>query len=196
MLKDLILKNRSYRRFDPSESVTGETLKGLIELARLSPSAANLQPLKYIISNDPESNALVFPHLVWAGYLTDWPGPGDGERPSAYIIILCDQAISKAAGCDHGIAAQSILLGSAEKGLGGCMIGSIKREKLREALNIPGQYDILLVIALGKPREKVCIEETSKSGNIKYWRDEEGVHHVPKRYLGEMILPTCSDGTS
>ncbi|HID38028.1 MAG TPA: nitroreductase family protein, partial [Calditrichaeota bacterium] len=130
MLRELILKNRSYRRFYEDYTIERQTLLELIDLARLSPSSANLQPLKYFISCDKESNARIFPHLAWAGYLNDWDGPQEGERPSAYIIILGDSRIKERINCDHGIAAQSILLGAAEKGLGGCIIASIKRPDL------------------------------------------------------------------
>jgi len=188
ILKGLILKNRSYRRFFQEKPSKLEILRELIDLARLSPSASNLQPLKYILSNDPKKNDLIFPHLAWAGYLKDWPGPSEGERPSAYIIILGDTKISKSFGCDHGIAAQTILLGATEKGLGGCMIASIDEAGLRKALEIPNQYEILLVLALGKPKEKVKVEKVGPSGDIKYWRDKEGIHHVPKRSLQEIIL--------
>jgi len=187
MLKDLILKNRSYRRFNQEETIELETLKELVDLARLSGSGANLQPLKYILSNDPQKNALIFEQLAWAGYLEDWQGPVEGERPSAYIILVGDTKIRKSPYCDHGIAAQSILLGAGEKGLGGCMIGSIQKKKLCQLLKIPDRFEILLVIALGKPIEKVVIE-TARNGDIKYWRDENDIHHVPKRPLEEIIL--------
>jgi nitroreductase len=187
-LRELVLKNRSYRRFKQEISIDIETLKQLVELARLSASGANLQPLKYMLCNDAKKNEEIFPSLAWAGYLRDWPGPRQGERPSAYIIVLGDKNISKSFGCDHGIAAQSILLGATEKGLGGCIIGSIKREALRTALRIPVQYEILLVIALGTPKETVRLEEAGPDGNIKYWRDEDDIHHVPKRSLEEMII--------
>jgi nitroreductase len=188
MLKDLILKNRSYRRFYEEVPVEIETLRELVDLARLSASSANLQPLKYILSCNPQRNALIFPNLAWAGYLKDWPGPSEGERPSAYIIILGDKKISKSFACDHGIAAQSILLGAVEKGLGGCIIGSINKDGLRKALKIPLQYEILLVLALGKPKEKVVVETVGSDGDIRYWRDNEGMHHVPKRKLSEIII--------
>lgn len=187
MIRDLIEKSRSYRRFHQDSVPDIETLRELVDLARLSPSAANLQPLKYILSCDPEKNAVIFPHLAWAGYLKDWPCPAEGERPTAYIIICCDTEISKASDCDHGIAAQSILLGAVEKGLGGCMIGSVQRDELAEALSVPDQYKILLVLALGKPCETVQLEDAGPDGDIKYWRDEGGVHHVPKRTLDEII---------
>lgn len=188
MIRDSIIKNRSYRRFYEEAHIELETLKELVDLARLSASAGNLQPLKYILSSDPQKNALIFPHLAWAGYLKDWPGPCEGERPSAYIIILGDKEITQSFGCDHGIAAQSILLGATEKGLGGCIIGSIKRQELRKALGIPSRYEILLVLALGKPREKVVVEEVEPNRDIKYWRDSEGLHHVPKRALDKLII--------
>ena len=188
MIKDLIRQNRSYRRFQQDFEITSDTLGQLIDLARMSPSGANLQPLKYIISCDKQKNAFVFPLLGWAGYLKDWPGPAEGERPSAYIIILGDTRVSKSFGCDYGIAAQSILLGAAEQGLGGCMIGTIKKKELATTINNPEHFEILLVIALGKPAEQVVIESTGPDGDIKYWRDKDGVHHVPKRSLDEIII--------
>ncbi len=188
MIRDLIINNRSYRRFHQEVVIQRETLRELVDLARLSASAANLQPLKYMLCCEPEKNALVFPHLGWAGYLKDWAGPVEGQRPSAYIIILGDTDISRSFGCDHGIAAQSILLGAAEKGLGGCIIATIQRHKLHKALDIPSRYEILLVLAVGKPKEKVVIETVGSAGKIEYWRDAEGVHHVPKRSLDEIII--------
>jgi len=188
MIRDLIRKNRSYRRFYQEVAIELKTLRELVDLARLSASAANIQPLKYILSCEPQRNALIFPHLAWAGYIKDWPGPCEGERPAAYIIILGDTQISQSFGCDHGIAAQSILLGATEKGLGGCIIGTVQRQELRKDLDIPSRYEILLVVALGKPKETVVIETIESGEDIKYWRDSEGLHHVPKRALDDIIL--------
>jgi nitroreductase len=188
MLRDLILSNRSCRRFDEGFAIERRTLEELVDLARLSPSAANLQPLKYILSCEPGKNARIFPHLAWAAYLKDWGGPAQGERPSAYLIMLGDTTINNTFGCDHGIAAQSVLLGAREKGLAGCMIGLIRREELRKTLDIPAQYEILLVLALGKPREQVVIDEVGPTGDIRYWRDGAGIHHVPKRSIQELII--------
>jgi nitroreductase len=185
--KDLILKNRSYRRFDQSQKVDYKILENLVNLARLSPSGANRQPLKYLIYNSPTDCDRIFPSLVWAGYLTDWKGAEEGEKPSAYIIILGDKTITEEFGIDHGIAAQSIMLGATEAGLGGCMIASIKRGDLRNELKIPYKFDILLVLALGKPVENVILEEI-KDDNVKYWRDNEKNHHVPKRTLNDLII--------
>lgn len=187
-IEELVLRNRSYRRFHQNVSIEHETLRGLVNLARLSASSGNKQPLKYILSSDAQRNALIFPHLSWAGYLNDWPGPPEGERPSAYIIILGDTLIRQSFSCDHGIAAQSILLGATEKALGGCIIGSIQHKKLAKTLEVQPHYDILLAIALGKPKEKVVIEAVGLGGEIKYWRDKDGKHHVPKRALAEIII--------
>lgn len=186
-LKELILKNRSCRRFHEDVNISVETLKELIDLARVSSSARNAQSIKYIITNTPELNALVFPQLAWAGYLKDWNGPVQGERPSAYLIMLSDTRITDNYFCDEGIFANNILLGATEKGLGGCMIGSVERVKLQQVLKIPKHFKIIQVIALGKPKEVIVLEE-AKDGNIKYYRDENGVHHVPKRSLDELIV--------
>lgn len=188
MLKDLILKNRSYRRFDEKREINKEELLDLVDLARLTPSAANRQPLKYFISCDRGTNKKIFSTLAWAAYLKDWDGPTEGERPAGYIVILGDKNITENFGVDPGIAAQSILLGATENGLGGCMFGSVAREKLRKLLNIASQYDILYVLAIGRPIEKVQIENIVDNGDIKYWRDEKQVHHVPKRSLSDLII--------
>lgn len=188
MLRDLILKNRSYRKFYEEEAVKLETLRELVDLARLSASAANRQPLKYILNCTPERNAVIFKYLAWAGYLKDWGGPVEGERPAAYIIVLGDTKIGKAFDWDAGIAAQSVLLGAVERGLGCCIVTSIQKDNLQAVLNIPLHLEIVLVLALGKPKEKVVIEEIGVDGNIEYWRDKDGVHHVPKRSLNEIIV--------
>ncbi len=188
MLRDLILKNRSYRRFDQNHAISLNVLSELVDLARNSASARNAQPLKYILSQEEEKNAKIFKTLAWAGYLKEWDGPEEGEHPSAYIIMLGDTEITNNYFCDHGIAAQSILLGATELGLGGCIVASILREELKAALSIPEKFEIIQVIALGKPIEKVVLEPLASSGDIKYWRDAEQVHHVPKRSLDEIIL--------
>jgi len=188
MLKDLVLQNRTCRRFYQDVPVEMETLRELVDLGRLSASATNRQPLKYILSCDPAKNALIFEQIGFASQLKDWHGPPEGERPSAYIIILGDTEISKTFSVDHGIAAQSILLGAREKGLGGCMHGSAKKGALSKALGILPRYEILLVLSLGEPKEKVVIETLQPGGDSKYWRDGDAVHHVPKRKLDDIII--------
>ena len=190
MLKDLFRRNRSYRRFYQKVPVGLETMRELVDLARLTASSGNQQPLKYILCCDPEVNASVFSCLNWAGYLADWAGPVEGERPAAYIIILGDTEIARSIDCDHGIAAQSILLGATERGLGGCIISHPKARPLRDALNISQRYRIRLVIALGKPKEQVVIESIGSDGDHRYYRDDQGVHHVPKRSVDELVVQT------
>ncbi len=187
MIKELVMKTRSCRRFK-EEAISEELLRELVDLARLSASAANLQPLKYIISYKKEMNDIIFPKLKWAGYLKDWDGPTAGERPSAYIIVLGDGSIAKSFGCDHGIASQNIVLGAASMGLGACIIGSVEREGLKRAFDIPDRFEILHVIAIGRPGEKIVIEELGPDGDIRYWRDSAGVHHVPKRSLDDILV--------
>jgi len=184
----LVRMSRSYRRFDQGHYIEGGELRELVRLAQYSPTGNNMQPLKFWLSNTPEMNARIFPHLGWAGSLTDWHGPEEGERPSAYIIILGDTEVQLTFGVDHGIAAQSIMLGAAEKGLGGCMIGSARRKALAAELAIPERFQILLVLALGKPVETVVTEPLVADGQVKYYRDKDGVHHVPKRSLEDLII--------
>ncbi len=183
----LITKNRSYRRFYQQEAVPESALHTMVEAARLSPSGRNLQPVKYILCNTPELNAKVFETLGWAGYLPEWPGPVEGERPSAYIVMLHDTTIAANTTIDVGIFAQSMLLQAVELGYGGCMIGTFHQGKLRDILSIPGQFNVALVIALGKPKEEVVVE-AMKNNDVKYWRDEQQVHHVPKRAPDELMV--------
>jgi len=188
MLNDLVVRNRSYRRFYQEVPIVYEALRELVDLGRLSASGANRQPLKYIVSCERERNAQIFDNLKWAGYLPEWGGPEEGERPAGYVMVLGDTTITQSFGIDHGIAAQSIMLGATEKGLGGCIVASINKEGLRQVLAIDPRYEILLVLALGKPKETVVIEPVGPEGDIKYWRDGEQVHHVPKRALAEILI--------
>ena len=188
MIKELVTRNRSYRRFDQSARIAPETLRELCDLMRLSPSGRNAQPLKYMIVSTEDMCARVFTTLAWAGYLKDWDGPEEGERPAAYVVVLGDTAIASNFGIDAGLSIQSLLLGAAEKSLGGCIIQSVKREELAKVLDVSAGLEILYIIALGKPVEKVVIEQLPADGDFKYWRDEQHVHHIPKRALKDLII--------
>lgn len=192
MLKDLVLKNRSYRRFYQNEEISQDTLKGLIELARTIPSAGNFQVLKFILVNSKEQNEKVFKCLGFAAALPDWDGPIEGEKPSSYIIILCDNTITSNLTwkqVDEGIAAQTIMLGANELGLGGCIFGNIKRQQLAKELNIDTQkYTIDLVLAIGKPKEEIKIVDIDEYEKTQYYRDKNMVHYVPKRKLKDLII--------
>jgi len=178
MIKELVERNRSYRRYYQDKKISENELMEFIALARLTPSGANRQPVRYILSYTDEMNAKVYESLRWAGYYTDWDGPEEGERPSAYIILVAPKGVN--ASQDEGIIGQTILLAAVEKGMGGCFIGNIDRPKLQKDLSLPEQYEIKLVLALGYPKETVVIDEISEDGDIKYYRDEQMVQHVPK----------------
>lgn len=186
--KDLVTANRSRRKFDQAKSIDIETLVELVDLARLTPSAKNMQPLKYAVTAGQEQCAEIFPLLGWAGYLKDWKGPEEGERPTGYITIILDKSLADDPFCDHGIASQTIMLGAAEKGLGGCIIATVNRKKLSDILGLGEQHEILLVLALGVPAEEVAVEPLLSDGKIEYWRSADNVHHVPKRSLEEILV--------
>lgn len=189
MLKDLVTRCRSYRRFYEETAIPYEELSDMVDTARLTASTANSQALKYKIVNTVRECEEIFPNLAWAGSLKDWDGPEKGERPSAYIIILCDLSLGKNKQWDEGITAQTILLSAVEKGYGGCMIGSCKRAEISRILDLsPDQYSVGLVLALGKPKEEVKLAPVGKDGSITYYRDENQVHYVPKRALEDILL--------
>ncbi len=188
MLKQLVKKNRSYRRFDGQVRITQKQIRQLLELARLCPSAANLQQLRYYYSVAPKTNGLIFANLSWAAYIEDWDGPKDGERPTAYILMLGPAKLGNHLFMDTGIAAQTILLGAVEMGLGGCLLASVRKKELHKALGLPASLEIILAIALGKPVEQVKVEKVVDPDDIEYWRDEFEVHHVPKRALKDIIV--------
>jgi len=188
--RELVKKNRSCRRFDNGYKIEPQTLEELVDLARHCASAGNKQPLKYILSTSEQKNDEIFSCLGWAAYLTDWKGPKKAEQPTAYIVVMGDKTVADKFWCDHGISAQTILLGARARGLAGCMFGSIQIKKLADFLNIEDHLEIKLVIALGKPVETIEIDEVDDSGDIRYFRDENQVHHVPKRKLSDLIVST------
>lgn len=186
--RELVSRSRSIRRFDASVAVGPEVLAELVELACLVPSAANRQPLRYLGVTDAGTASGVFGCLKWAGYLADWPGPGPGERPAAYLVVVCRAESATAAACDSGIAAQTILLGAAERGLGGCIVAAVDRARLASELDLPPEWSVLMVIALGKPAETVVIDLIDRDGDIRYRRDAYGIHHVPKRKPQDVLV--------
>jgi nitroreductase len=184
MIKDLVLKNRTYRKFDSNFEIKTELLLELVDLARISNSARNSQALKFVVVSK-ELNDKVFDTLVWAGALKDWDGPSLKERPSGYIVICNDTDLNYYNAIDVGIMTQSIMLGAVEKGLGGCQFGAIKKEMLREVLGLDVNLEIKSVLAIGKPTE--IVQLTEAKGSISYYR-KDGVHYVPKRSLDEITI--------
>ena len=186
MIRELALKNRSYRRFYGEKKIDEKTLRELVDIARNTPSAANRQPLQYRLVCDDETNSRVYDCLGWAGYYKDWDGPVAEERPSAYIIMVTPQDVNPQ--WDEGIAGQTILLAATEMGLGGCMIGNFGAGSVKEALSLPEYLSPMLIVAIGKPAETVVLEEVEDGESIAYYRDEQDVHHVPKRKLADVVL--------
>lgn len=187
MLKELVKQTRSFRRFQQTPAPTLKQLEKLIALARLVPSANNDQPLKYVLVKEQEYLDHVFSCLKWAGYLTDWPGPAKQERPTAYILICSDPTLNDKPEIDVGLAAQVMLLRLREMGFGSCLLGSVDRPKLKQLLALPKDLTVHLALALGTPGEIVELK-TVEDGDTRYWRDENEIHHVPKRKVEELIV--------
>lgn len=189
-LEELVRKNRSYRGYDESVSVTSEQLYQLLSCVRLTPSSTNLQPLKFLVTNTPEENAKIFPYTKWAGKLSHLHLPYEGHRPTAYVVIFIDRTIAQNPTPflkDVGIAAQTLLLGAVGQGLGGIMIGSFDHDAILKEFSLPDTLQPELVVALGKPDETIVLED-AEGGEVSYYRDAQDVHHVPKRPLEELIL--------
>ena len=187
LIRQLLEKDRSIRRFDESRPVSPGQLLQLIDLTRYCASGRNLQPLKYRLVATPEECSRVFPLLAWAAYLSEWPGPEVGERPTAYLVQSLDTRLTQSCLCDDGLQLQAITLGATALGLGGCIIKSFNLTALRQTLALPDWATPLYVLALGYPKETVRLTGV-ENGNIKYSRNPEGVHFVPKRQLEDLII--------
>ncbi len=190
MIKELVLKNRSYRSFDRSVKIEKETLLELIDTARITPSAMNLQPLSYVPLTEIYADRIL-PYTNWAKALKNMPLPPQGMEPSAFILLCIDKNRTPNPAPvmrDVGIVAQTMLLAATEMGLGGCMIGSFDGESIRKELSLDNNIDVLLCVALGKPAETIVLEEIDKDSSINYYRDDMNVHHVPKRRLEDIII--------
>ena len=190
MLKELIIKNRSFRSFKPGVTVSREMLTDFIDTIRFAPSSVNLQPLKFAVCTDAEECEILRQNVKYAKALKNVVLPPEGHYPSAYILIFLDTSISEnllTFRRDVGIVAQSIMLLAVEQGLGGCMIGNFNGEAITKAFNTPENLSLQLVLALGEPDEEIILEQ-AESGKITYYRDENFVHHVPKRPLDEIMV--------
>ena len=186
IVKNLLIKDRSIRRFQQKE-ISFDLIKKIIDLTRYCASGRNLQPLKYKIITEPNLRKEIYPLLAWAGYLTDWDGPQENERPTAYILQCLDTDITSNCLCDDGLQLQALTLGATSLGIGNCIIKSFNNIKLRELLHLSDNLKIQYVVALGYPAETSVIEK-NVNGDIKYFRTADGRHHVPKRDINEIIL--------
>ena len=190
MIKELVLKNRSYRSFDRNVKIEKETLLELIDTARTTPSAMNLQPLLYVPLTEDYADRIL-PYTNWARALKNMTLPPKGMGPSAFILLCVDKSLTPNPAPvmrDVGISAQTMLLAATEMGLGGCMIGSFDNAKIKAELGLDDNIGIVLAGALGKPGETVVLEEMGKDDSVNYYRDDMNVHHVPKRRLEDIII--------
>ncbi len=187
-LKNLLVKDRSIRRFDASRHIGVDILLNLVDLTRYCASGRNLQPLRYRIVESEAECGLVYPLLAWAGYLKDWDGPVAAERPVAYLVQCLDTDLTKNCLCDDGLQIQAITLGATALGIGACVIKSFNAPKLRELLALPDNMEPRYVIALGYPIEQIVIEPMTSPDEIEYYRTPDHIHHVPKRPLSSLII--------
>lgn len=186
----LIAGARSVRRFDESRPVGAGDLRRLVELVRYCPSGRNMQPLKYYAAADDAVCGSIFPLLSWAGYMPDWDGPAAGERPRAYLVQCLDTALAAGCMCDDGLQLEALVLGARTLGLSTCIVKAFDAKALSEAVGLPESLKPLHVVAIGYGGEEVVVETTdgTPGADIRYWRTPDGVHHVPKRPLDELII--------
>lgn len=190
MLKDLLLSSRSYRSFDESVKITNEMLADWVDHARYAPSSINLQMLKFYTVTDEELCAKMLANTRWAGKIKDMKLPPDGHEPVAYVVICADKGVISTAEAfekDVGICAQTIMLAASEDGFGGCMLGSFAPDAVKELLELDENLVPKLVLALGKPDERVELVDEAPDGSVTYYR-ENGIHYVPKRKLENILI--------
>ncbi len=191
MIKELLKKSRSYRGFDESRVITREELLDLVDCARYAPASRNLQPFQYYLVYEKSEAEQILLCTKWAAALPDLQLPREGEHPGAFIIICQDSRIGKNLAAfqkDIGVVAQTMLLAAADSDLGGCMIANFNPKKIRQVTDLPEYLEPVLVVAIGKPIERVVVTEINYGEDTKYYRDKENCHYVPKRKLGDIIV--------
>ncbi len=191
MILDIVKANRSYRAYDQSRYITTEELESFVEMARLCPSSVNGQPLKYYLVNESKEVAVVQKMTKWAKALPELSLPPEGKCPTAFIVICQDLTLGESLARyqkDIGIVAQTMLLGAVEIGLGGCMIGNFNAGEVSKTLGLKENIAPVLIVAFGKPDETIILEDIEVGESNNYYRDEENIHHVPKRKLSDIII--------
>lgn len=191
MLMELVKKSRSYRGYNENRKISEEELKELVEYTRFCPSSVNGQALKYRLVWEPDEVAAVLPLTYWAKALPQITLPHPHMGPTAFIVICQDTQLDASPTRyqrDTGIVAQTMLLAATERGLGGCMIGSFSAGAVKEVLGLGEHLRPMLVVAFGEPMETIVLTEIDEGESIKYYRDENDVHYVPKRKLKDIIL--------
>ncbi len=185
ILQDLIFSRRTIRQFG-RRAVSRKTLEKVVNAARLAPSAANLQPLEFVVVDDDITCRSLFDHLKWAAYIAPAGNPKPGNEPRAYIVVLVNSKIrDKMFEYDVGAAQMSMILSAWEDGVASCWILSVDKDAVGKLLGVPGQFRVDSVLALGYPAETSVTEVYADSP--KYWKDDDGTFHVPKRELSKVV---------
>ncbi|MEW6009267.1 MAG: nitroreductase family protein [Candidatus Omnitrophota bacterium] len=180
-----IISRRSIRKFKQKQ-IPKKVIEKILESARLGPSAANLQPCEFIVVDEPERKGELFSALKWAGYIAPSGNPSKEERPLTYIVTITDSRKSKDwALIDASIAMENMILTAWNEGIASCWLGAIDKERIRQILAVPSYYNVEFVLALGYSAEKSVLEEYKR--DVKYWKDDSGVMHVPKRSLKDIV---------
>ncbi len=180
-----IISRRTIRKFK-QEPISESILEKILEAARLAPSASNLQPCEFIVVNEQKLRDDLFTALKWAGYIAPKGNPAFDERALTYIIVITDTKRSPSWGIiDAASAIENMSLTAWNEGVGSAWLGAIDKDKIRSMLRVPDNYNVDFVLALGYPKEKPVIEECK--GDIKYWKDEKGTLHVPKKSLKNIV---------
>ena len=191
MIKELVKKSRSYRGYDETRKISREELLELVDCARFAPSSVNRQPFQYLLAYEQADLDRIQPLTGWARALPQMKLPHPGKCPTAFIVICqntdWDPDLNRYIR-DVGITAQTMLLAAAEMDLGGIMIGNFSPKKLAEALELPENIVPMLIVAFGKPDEKIVLTEAEAGESLNYYRDEQDTHYVPKRKLKDIIL--------
>lgn len=185
--KELVKSNRTCRRYDGTKSITRQDLLDLVDLVRYAPCGKNKQALRFFLSADEETNAKIFANIFWSGFLKDWDGPIEGERPGGYILVF-DENDGRAMTEDIGIAGQTIALGARAEGKAVCIFKAYKEKEIKEALGLDDNLNLLLVVSVGYPLEEVVIDDIRLGEDSKYYRDKDQVHHVPKILTEDLII--------
>lgn len=189
---EAVSQRRSIRKFKDMP-VAYEVLEKCVDAARLAPTARNCQLLEFIIVDDEEMVSRVLDAVgSYAGQARPEKGWQPGGRPKAYIVTLIDtQRVAKYKvnknniNHDVGLAVENMILVAQAQGIGTFTIGSFDQNKLGQALNIPETYEISLGVGLGFPDESPVLEVATES--IERWVDDEGVRHIPKRRLKDIV---------
>jgi nitroreductase len=136
---------RSVRAYEP-KPVAREALSKVLEAGRMAPSASNNQPWHFVIVQDPEKRK-VLSEGRYAHFLTQSPvvivGCGDTERAPRWHMV------------DVTIALQQMVLAATNEGLGTCWIGSFDEDSVRKCLNVPGNWKVVAMLALGYAKDKL-----------------------------------------